>query len=914
MLNVPLPERRAVELLPLALSLPPGATPFPWQVRLLNRLLRGDLPSAIDLPTGLGKTSVLPIWLLARAAGAPLPRRLVYVVDRRAVVDQASSVAETLAAFVSATPDLATALGIEATGGLVVSTLRGQHVDNRRWLDDPGAPAILVGTVDMIGSRLLFAGYGTSRKTRSLHAALLGIDSLLVLDEAHLSPTFEALVRAIPGTPFDGRRTDIVPPRVKLLPLSATQRTSSAAVFGLEDEDRSHPTLRDRLYANKWAAFHETLSDAAAHADRVATLTLERVRADVRRVVVYLDSREQVQEAKQAFVDLCKREGMDVDTELLVGARRVHERNEVFAWLTEHGFLGSGRTPRRGALFATSAGEVGIDLDADHLICDLVPFERLVQRLGRVNRRGHTDSLVDILPLKARKETTAGSRDEDDGDAAGTPTESPSVIALLTCLEARAEDGRRNLSPDALRQLQTTRPLEVLAASTPPPLHPALTRPLVEAWSMTSLCQHTARPTIEPWVRGWVDTDPQTAIVWRNHLPINADRQALPHQLVRAYFDAAPSTRTETLETETYLVTKWLAALKKKVDVAGASLTKAQGEAMAAETDKAGSALEPLPAPGDIVGFVVDGAGDVVFDGAISGYTLERLTTLKDRDLIGKTVFLDVRLGGLRHGLLWAAGQASEVAPSDGRPMRSALQPTTDPDPSGSWRRVFTAPVKTDADGRIEEYLTIDHRLDGDRPEEDGLSVSRAQALSEHQDWARAEALRIGVAVDLPPDDLAMLTAAAMHHDDGKASARWQAAFHAPRSEPPLAKVGKWIDQDLLAGYRHETGSLLALMGAWDVFPEANSAAALASLSPDRRELALHLVSSHHGLSRPTLSVVGVEAIPPSKLAPVQREVAERFAALQETWGPWGLAWWEALLRAADGLASRKNEQKEPTP
>jgi CRISPR-associated endonuclease/helicase Cas3 len=99
-------------------------------------------------------------------------------------------------------------------------------------------------------------------------------------------------------------------------------------------------------------------------------------------------------------------------------------------------------------------------------------------------------------------------------------------------------------------------------------------------------------------------------------------------------------------------------------------------------------------------------------------------------------------------------------------------------------------------------------------------------------------------------------------------------------------------------------------MGRWDVFPEAKSSLALSSLSTERQELAKHLVSSHHGWSRPTLPVEGIESLPPSKLGDVQCEVAERFAALQETWGPWGLAWWEALLRAADGIASRKNDQK----
>ena len=86
-----------------------------------------------------------------------MPRRLIYVVDRRAVVDQATIVADEIQ---------------EKSEGseLRVSTLRGQHVDNREWLTDPAAPAIVVGTVDMIGSRLLFSGYGVSRKMRPYHA------------------------------------------------------------------------------------------------------------------------------------------------------------------------------------------------------------------------------------------------------------------------------------------------------------------------------------------------------------------------------------------------------------------------------------------------------------------------------------------------------------------------------------------------------------------------------------------------------------------------------------------------------------------------------------------------------------------------------------------------------------------------
>lgn len=138
-----------------------GNPPFPWQERLFKSFCRGVFPSALDLPTGLGKTSVMAIWLLARALAEPMvreriPRRLVYVVDRRVVVDQATTEAEKLRNWLDKTASgLKKQLGLQKTS-LPISTLRGQHVDNREWLADPTASAIIVGTVDMIGSRLLY--------------------------------------------------------------------------------------------------------------------------------------------------------------------------------------------------------------------------------------------------------------------------------------------------------------------------------------------------------------------------------------------------------------------------------------------------------------------------------------------------------------------------------------------------------------------------------------------------------------------------------------------------------------------------------------------------------------------------------------------------------------------------------------
>lgn len=73
-----------------------GNRPFPWQTALYGRFIAEKVPRSCDLPTGVGKTSVIAVWLIALAAGAKVPRRLVYVVNRRTVVDQTTNEAAKL--------------------------------------------------------------------------------------------------------------------------------------------------------------------------------------------------------------------------------------------------------------------------------------------------------------------------------------------------------------------------------------------------------------------------------------------------------------------------------------------------------------------------------------------------------------------------------------------------------------------------------------------------------------------------------------------------------------------------------------------------------------------------------------------------------------------------------------------------
>ena len=65
-----------------------GYPPFPWQRELHAAFVEGKIPDAVDVPTGLGKTLAVLLFLLARLNNPELPTRVVYVVDRRAIVDQ----------------------------------------------------------------------------------------------------------------------------------------------------------------------------------------------------------------------------------------------------------------------------------------------------------------------------------------------------------------------------------------------------------------------------------------------------------------------------------------------------------------------------------------------------------------------------------------------------------------------------------------------------------------------------------------------------------------------------------------------------------------------------------------------------------------------------------------------------------
>ena len=65
-------------------------------------------------------------------------------------------------------------------------------------------------------------------------------------------------------------------------------------------------------------------------------------------------------------------------------------------------FLGT--TPARGRIvISTQVLEAGVDLDADVLVSEICPWPSLVQRLGRLNRRGRKEGVVRLLEVRIEK-------------------------------------------------------------------------------------------------------------------------------------------------------------------------------------------------------------------------------------------------------------------------------------------------------------------------------------------------------------------------------------------------------------------------------------------------------------------------------------------------------------------------------
>ena len=890
-----------------------GNPPFPWQWRLYQRFCAGDFPASCNLPTGLGKTSVIYIWLLALAAApTQVPRRLVYVVNRRTVVDQSTRETEKLRSKLPSVPAVETALwslcavqpteeekqAKPETRPLAISTLRGQFADNEEWSFDPARPAVVVGTVDMIGSRLLFSGYGIGRYDRTHQVGLLGCDTLLVHDEAHLTDPFQQLLNAITREQGSERAADR---GFKVLELTATtrHREGRPPPFGLGSEDESHPIVKQRLDAAKTITLHPA-KDVTGEIVKRAAEHKESGRA----ILVFVQTPDQVNEVKEK---LSGREHK-VPAENIVtltGTMRGYERDRLAAGNSPvfARFLPDANPDSQTVyLVCTSAGEVGIDISADDVVCDLSTYESMAQRLGRVNRRGGIDRRTG-QPRHARIDVVHEPEIEID-----TPRGERRELTRIL-LQRLVDEYAGSVSPRTLGNLPDKDKSDAFG----PPVPTLDTSDiLLDTWALTTITDDLpGRPPVAQWLHGVEPPDqPTTSFAWREDVALLAPKAEANGAAIQAraeaikeYLDEYPLKHHEKLAERT----------ARLVSVPNADPD---------ETGRRQHLKEFAKRAADLPAWLIDIKGRVTLS------TIGKLAELDFGELVGRTVVLPPVAGGLSSaGMLNGRDpyfpereyDVADRAPGGGpiTRCRAVVSPNDDGD-------LIERPVagelpaedtRESAAFQMVAEIVLAETEEGDPSRRFVASVAAAamegeqsrsrqarfqQYLKDHLEQAEKYATALAERL-LPnrPEQVAV-PLAAKWHDLGKDRGVWQRGVGNPDLKRPLAKSGRSGRIHGLNSYRHEFGSLL------DVTAEAE----FRELSVDLQELVLHLIAAHHGRARPHFPEdEAFDHEPKGRDVPgTAAAVPGRFAKLQRKYGRWGLAYLESLVRAADILASQKAE------
>jgi CRISPR-associated endonuclease/helicase Cas3 len=342
-------------------SEPGGYEPHGYQARIA----RDGLPGVVEAPTGTGKTGIILAWLWRRLYADPrsTPRRLVYALPQRSLVEQVAGEAARWLAN----------LGLADQVALHV-VMGGAGESQRQWRLDMHKPAIVVGTVDSLVSKALNRGYGIGRASYPIDFALVTNGAHWVIDEIQLCLESTTTLRQLAAFVITFRTAEpfgltcmsaTVPEGL----LETVDNPKRGDVVGILPEERTGE-LAVRLGAERTI---RRLKAEPGDYKAIAAAALDRHRPRTLTLVVL----NTVEAARAVYKAL---HGGPVECTLLHSRFRALERAELIAAVTGH--------PEDRIVVATQVVEAGIDLSAEVLITEVAPWPSLVQRAGRCNRTG----------------------------------------------------------------------------------------------------------------------------------------------------------------------------------------------------------------------------------------------------------------------------------------------------------------------------------------------------------------------------------------------------------------------------------------------------------------------------------------------------------------------------------------------
>lgn len=559
-----------------------GRPPYPWQVELAKRAVVGRWPEAVDLPTGSGKTACIDIAIFALACQASrrpedcvAPRRIFFCVNRRVIVDEAFDRSMRIAAELKNAHGKGDSIlgrvsaALRKIGGgeptttppLDVIELRGGIYKDNRWARSMTQPTVICTTIDQLGSRLLFRGYGVSTLAAPVQAALIAYDSLVLLDEAHISAPFLGTLKGVRQYLDPERWAESRVPSwpMVVVPMTATPPTTANDVIRLTNADRAIETLAKRLTASKPATLRKAKKDVAPEILSIVEteLTPDRPLA-VGIMVNRVSTAQKIFEALRAEK---RRDALKLTHDvvhLVIGSMRPIDRDEQSEQLRNS--IGPKRpvvSQATSFVIATQCLEVGADYDFDVLITECASLDALRQRFGRLNRAGRA---IDAGAFIVASATDIKPEDKLDDSKPLDPIYGNALSRTWDWLERHATDGVVDFGIDAFSATlarhsdQGALPSNLLSPSAyrcAPVLLPAY----LDLW-----CQTAPRPSLDPdvamFLHGELQADTDVQVCWRADLPADGYHAPKWTDIV----SMLPPTAAECMSVSISRLRAWLEA------------------------------------------------------------------------------------------------------------------------------------------------------------------------------------------------------------------------------------------------------------------------------------------------------------------------------------------------------------------
>ena len=499
----------------------------------------------INISTGLGKTAAVVLaWMWNRIVrkDPAWPRRLVYCLPMRTLVEQTRDEAQKWLKAHALLWDEK-----ESHDGKVGLHILMGGEDAGEWDLHPEREAVLIGTQDMLLSRALNRGYGMKRYRWPIHFGLLNNDALWVMDETQLmgpglstacqleafrmSNTSDSLPRGYGSIP-DARSVTWY--------MSATANADHLKTREWRDASRSPDfefelspaekaatvgPVHQRRFAVKEVELQPTLNfgDVKPSSPIIASILsrhfemLKAVASNPKLPARTLIICNTVDRAKDTHAALIAEMPNGCDLVLLHSRFRPPERRAQMKRLKSTDLSAF---PNGQIVIATQVIEAGVDLSSAILWSEIAPLSSLVQRLGRLNRSGEfQDSAwkpvamfvgVGVEPAPQR-ETKDEAKKREDGNAkrclpyglsACDPEWKTSAWASLAKLNG-------NASPANLEQIKSD-----IAASIPRCPYSLQRHELLDFFD-TDANLSLGFTDVSPFVRG-LDDDTDLQVLWRD--------------------------------------------------------------------------------------------------------------------------------------------------------------------------------------------------------------------------------------------------------------------------------------------------------------------------------------------------------------------------------------------------------------